>query len=286
MSSVQSALANQPKRQYVAAAPFNNDIFTYTLTTNPTTNDTTGDISANVVGANSTTCPAGRILRENGQKLYPGVNVGVETFMVGVIDTITLLSGYIDPNSPIYGVYSTALPFGPTYGVYPNIQYNGVDPGPGGLGDEGPPVFTNGNIICVSGNISTQTGSITSANGIVATTGQIRAAAVTALTAITTNGAQTTQTIDPTLGATFTIAASPPSNVASITLVFASAAAGSIIRLIINATTAQNTTFTFGAAASDVFSVGTLITNNGKFVISFVSDGTNFYETGRTAAQA
>lgn len=171
MSSVQSALANQPRRQYVTAAAFNLDFFTYTLTTNPTTNVTTGAISANVTGADSTTCPAGRILRENGQKLYPGVNVGVPTFMVGVVDTATLLSGYIDPNSPIFAVYSTALPFGPIYGSYPTIQYNGVDPGPGGLPDEGPPVFTNGNIICVSGNISTQSGSITSATTVLATTG-------------------------------------------------------------------------------------------------------------------
>jgi hypothetical protein len=172
MSSIQSALANQPRRQYVTAAVFNNDLFTYTLTTNPTTNVTTGAI-APVTGGSAALCPAGRILRENGQKLYPGVNVGITTFMVGVIDTITLLSGYIDPNSPIYGVYSTALPFAPTYGVYPNIQYNGVDPGPGGLGDEGPPVFTNGNIISVSGDIITETGGITSNGNIISVSGDI-----------------------------------------------------------------------------------------------------------------
>jgi hypothetical protein len=55
--------------------------------------------------------------------------------MVGVIDTTTLLAGYIDPNSPIYAVYSTKLP-----GFYAN----GSDPGPQGLSDEGPPVYTNG----------------------------------------------------------------------------------------------------------------------------------------------
>jgi hypothetical protein len=55
--------------------------------------------------------------------------------MIGVIDTTTLLAGYIDPNSPIYAVYSTKLP-----GFYAN----GSDPGPQGLSDEGPPVYTNG----------------------------------------------------------------------------------------------------------------------------------------------
>jgi len=157
MSSVQSALAGQPRRQFVSSAAFNNDFFSYTLTTNPTTNVTTGDISANISGATAVTCPAGRILRESGLKLYPGVNVGVNTFMVGVIDTVTLLAGYIDPNSPIYAVYSTQLP-----GFYAN----GVDPGPQGLPDEGPPVYTNGNIVCVSGNIVTQTGSILATAGL------------------------------------------------------------------------------------------------------------------------
>jgi hypothetical protein len=136
MSSVQSALAAQPRRQYVTAAPFNNDFFTYTLTTNPATLVTTGALNP-VTGANAGNCPAGRILRESGLKLYPGVNNNVTTFMVGVIDTVTLLAGYIDPNSPIYAVYSTQLP-----GFYAN----GVDPGPQGLPDQGPPVITNGNI--------------------------------------------------------------------------------------------------------------------------------------------
>jgi len=275
MSSIQSGLAAQPRRQFVTAAPFNNDFFNYTLTTNPTTNVTTGALTANITGANATSCPAGRILRESGLKLYPGVNNGVNTFLVGVIDSVTLFAGYIDPNSPIFAVYSTQLP-----GFYTN----GVDPGPQGLPDEGPPVYTNGNIICVSGNISTQTGSITSANGIVATTGQIRAAAVTALTTIAAAGTPTSQSIDPTLGSIFTLISSTSAPVGH-TLNAASAAAGSIITIIITTTTAQNTTFTFG---TNMFSAGTLITNgtSGKYSISFVSDGTNFYETARTATQA
>jgi len=178
MSSVQSALASQPKRQYVSSAVFNKNIFSYTLSTNPATNVTTGDVSANIVGATALTCPAGRILRESGLKLYPGVNNGVNTYLVGVVDTITLLAGYIDPNSPVFAVYSNQLPFMPPYGTNPN----GVDPGPQGLPDEGPPVYTNGDVICVSGNIVTQTGSITSATtitaatGITSTTGNILAA--------------------------------------------------------------------------------------------------------------
>jgi len=278
MTSIQSANANQPLRQFVSADTFENDLFSYSTTRNATTNVTTGALTAPITGATTITCPAGRILRENGQKLYPGVNVGVNTFMVGVYDSISLLSGYIDPNSPIFAVYSTQLPA---------FYANGVDPGPQGLDDEGPPVYTNGNIISVSGDIITETGSITAATsitagtGIVATTGQIRAAAVTALTTIAAAGTPASQSIDPTLGQIFTII-SNVSGATGHTLNAASAAAGSKITLIITTSTAQNTTFTFG---TNMFSAGTLITNGtaGKYSISFISDGTNFYETARTA---
>jgi hypothetical protein len=275
MTSIQSANANQPLRQFVSADTFENDLFSYSTTRNATTNVTTGTLTAPITGATTITCPAGRILRENGQKLYPGVNVGVNTFMVGVYDSISLLSGYIDPNSPIFAVYSTQLPA---------FYANGVDPGPQGLDDEGPPVYTNGNIISVSGDIITETGGITSANGIVATTGQIRAAAVTPLTALSGSGALTAQSLNPTLGEIFTIS-SAVSGGATVTLNAASAAAGSKITLIITTSTAQNTVFTFG---TNMFSAGTLTTNGtaGKYSISFISDGTDFYETARTATQA
>jgi hypothetical protein len=139
MSSIQSALVDQPVRQFISTQPFNNDIFSYTVTTNRNTNAVTGDLSANIVDLTgtrltTTSAPPARILRESGLKLYPGVNPGVNTFMVGVIDTVTSIAGYIDPNSPIYAVYSTKLP-----GFYAN----GVDPNTN-IADAGPPVKTNG----------------------------------------------------------------------------------------------------------------------------------------------
>jgi len=139
MSSIQSALVDQPVRQFISTQPFNNDIFSYTVTTNRNTNAVTGDLSANILDLtgtllSTTSAPAARILRDSGLKLYPGVNPGVNTFMVGVIDTVTSIAGYIDPNSPIYAVYSTKLP-----GFYTN----GVDPNTN-IADAGPPVKTNG----------------------------------------------------------------------------------------------------------------------------------------------
>jgi hypothetical protein len=71
----------------------------------------------------TTTCPAGRILREIGAKLYPGVHPGLlvgdtfqgavvgttatNKFWVKVYDAQTGIRGYIDPNSPIFTVYNS-----------------------------------------------------------------------------------------------------------------------------------------------------------------------------------
>ena len=137
MSSVRSDSSRQPVRQFVSAAPFPANIFSYTLVTNPVTNVTTGTLAANISGANVRSCPAGRILRENGKKLYPGINQGVTTFMIGVIDSQSGISGFIDPNSPLFALYSTDLPA---------ARRDGVDPGPQGSKDVGPPVYTNGDL--------------------------------------------------------------------------------------------------------------------------------------------
>jgi hypothetical protein len=54
--------------------------------------------------------------------------------MVGVFDNQSMLSGFIDPNSPVFAVYSTDRP---------GYLKDAVDP-TGGLTDQGPPVKTNG----------------------------------------------------------------------------------------------------------------------------------------------
>jgi len=54
--------------------------------------------------------------------------------MVGVFDNQSMLSGFIDPNSPVFAIYSTDRP---------GYLKDAVDP-TGGLTDQGPPVRTNG----------------------------------------------------------------------------------------------------------------------------------------------
>lgn len=252
---------NTPRLSYIATATFNDYFYSYTtsLTAGLETVGTLGPVT----GATAGNCPAGRVLRENGRKLYPGANPGITTYLVGVYDNQTLLSGFIDPNAGVFQIYNTDKPTYLQDGVEPTL----------GTTDQGPSVYTRG--------------TVTAVGDIVSTGGQVRSSAVTALTGITANGAAAAQEIVSALGELFTITAAPPSGVASITLDHTAAStAGSKFTLVITATTVQNTTFTFG---TNIVSAGTLVTTAGAatryFTISFVSNGTTFYEVARTAAQ-
>ena len=125
---------NVPRLSYLSVASYNNDIFKYSPTFE---NFTESGVLTPVAGGNSSNCKKGRILRENGRKLYPGANPGVNVFMVGVYDEISGISGFIDPNSPVYTVYSTSKGY--------TIPLS-TDPGPGGLFDQGMPILTNSSV--------------------------------------------------------------------------------------------------------------------------------------------
>lgn len=127
--------SGHPRRNYITTSAFNNDFYLYTVTRNPTTYVQTGTLSA-VVGATAANCPANRILRENGRRLYKDANPGISTLLVGVYDAVSGLSGLIDPNSARFAVYN---------GDKSVFQDNGVDPN-GGTVDQGPPVYTRGTV--------------------------------------------------------------------------------------------------------------------------------------------
>jgi hypothetical protein len=76
---------------------------------------------------------AGTILRENGRKLYPGANPGVNTYMVGVYHD-TIGSGFIDPNAHVFAVYSGSKPYFAADGVDPDTDEK----------DLSAPVYTRG----------------------------------------------------------------------------------------------------------------------------------------------
>lgn len=103
------------RRSYVALAAFNAGLFTYKYAFDQRLTKEVGVLSLNEL-ANPDNCPKGRVLHENGRKLNPsdgmfnGANDGVTTYMVGVYDPVSSLSGFIDPNSPLFGIQNTDKP--------------------------------------------------------------------------------------------------------------------------------------------------------------------------------
>ncbi len=147
MSSIASvanpSVPDSSKRSYISSTPFRASIFTYV----PPVRDAYGVIvtpgqlvafstsSPSGAAASDSDCPAKRVLRETGKKLFPGVHSGVRTPMVSVYDNIKLWHGYIDPNAAVFASYSTNTP---------NFFLNGVDAVTGAPPDAGAPVITNG----------------------------------------------------------------------------------------------------------------------------------------------
>lgn len=93
-------------RSYLTTSSFNTSIFSYTTTMDYSTNIANGYLST-LSAATTVNCPKGRILRETGRKLYPGINPGVSSLMVSVYDDSTMFNGYIDPNSRLYTVFNS-----------------------------------------------------------------------------------------------------------------------------------------------------------------------------------
>ena len=114
------------RRSYIATMTFNTVFYTYA-------NNTLEPLPEMYEGY----CPAGRILRENGKKLFPDTNPGVTQYYVGVYDAVSFFNGYIDPNDSHFAVYNTDKP------VYVPNNYDFGNSMP----DLGPSVYTQGNVI-------------------------------------------------------------------------------------------------------------------------------------------
>lgn len=126
------------RRSYIATKPFSNAFYTY--------NEATSSLSP--VTINSALCPVGRVLRENGKKLYPDATPGIRQYYVGVYDPVSLLKGFIDPNGGVFAEFNTNKP------NYLDDNYS--DDGESDDNSEGPdagdPIYTKGNITAVSWN--------------------------------------------------------------------------------------------------------------------------------------
>lgn len=247
------------KRSYITTGAFNGSIFQYTTRLNGTTLRTEGTLTAittSPVGTTltATNCPAGRILREVGAKLYPGVHPGLavgDTFSgavvgttatnkywVKVFDAQTGVRGFIDPNAALFAVYNSDKAL--------EIQ----DP------------FEN------AGGTPTRLGQPVNTAGTVTAGGQIRSSTVTAL------GTGATASIDGTLGQVFTLAqASGQAMTISCGTV---PPAGSIVYVVITpAGTAALITWGTSIKGLNVTPTAAKVTT-----CSFVSDGTNLNQFG------
>lgn len=138
------------RRSYTSVGSFGLAFFKYSYAMNPQTLVEQGVLT--VYGPNND-CPPGRILYENGKKIVPPqssfppimiAGLGPEpyplnSYMVGVFDPQSGLSGYIDPNSVNFAINSTDKP------VFLNDN-GGVGPATN-IRNLGNPVLTHGPVL-------------------------------------------------------------------------------------------------------------------------------------------
>jgi hypothetical protein len=259
-------ITNIPRRAYITTSAFNNDFYTYTTSLNPTTFVTTGTLAANVPGATAATCPANRILRENGKRLYPeGANPGVNTLMVGVYDAITGFKGYIDPNAPIFAVYNTDKSYQTPNGINPN----------GGLLDQGPPIFTRGPTRLYGGvDVS---GGLTVATGVLTAPELVLSPVVTL-----TQNAGNARVADCSTASYFNIVVNANTNFA---IEATNVIPGQIVVMVLNSTAANNTpSISFSTNIRPFQTTPAIaITASRAATIAFIGLGTELLELSRTA---
>jgi len=275
MASVYSEDRARKMKSYITTENFFNKIRSYQTQTSSTTYATEGRLTTPGTVAGVTTvpirnvktnvnlvqadCPAGRILRETGRRLFPGQNPGLnlgdkyngavvgtnatQTMWVMVYDIMTGINVFINPNDTVFAVYNADKPL------------ELINPLEGSASVLGAPVISG---------------------GLVTAVGQIRSTSVTTIDAT----GLTTIAIDGSAGQVFLI-----NNIYSATGLTISASSfpvGAIIYLILNSTAAGSTSITFGSNFIGQFSRAFTAALSAKYVIQFISDGTSFYETNRT----
>jgi hypothetical protein len=269
-----SSYLNTPRISYITTAIFKNDIFRYTTSVNPTTFATTGTLTslATVGTATDANCPANRILRENGKKLYPGglvvannttygaPNPGVTTYMVGVYDPISFLSGFIDPNSKVFAPYNQDKPEYVARGINPNGNTEV---------DQGPPVYTLGSV--TAGTNITAAGILTGTELVVQNARTLTQATTTTLTA------------DCSLASYFKVVINAANN---FQIDASNVIDGQIVVIAINTTgNAATPVITFGDNIRTLSTTATFtVVTNLTGTITFIGVGTTLVEISRVAS--
>jgi hypothetical protein len=167
--------------------------------------------------------------------------------MVGVFDILNNLSGFINPNDPV---------FAPFNGDRPNYLKDSVNSQAKNLGA---PTLTQGNVIC---------------SGDVISSGQVRSQEFTVLE--TVDGVPNTSALDVSVGQVFMIYTTK-----NVTIVPSNMAVGAHVYLIITGGGAHTVTFGTG-----MFGLGPLVVEDGRaYTIHFICNSPlHMFELGRTAA--
>lgn len=238
-------------KSYISTYAYNENFYTYTLTTGPSPQFKKTGILTTLSNATTLNCPAGRILRENGKKLFPDAYSGVSTYMVGVFDSQTNLSGFINPNDPV---------FAPFNGDRPNYLKDSVNSVNLVTKNLGAPVLTQGSVLC---------------SGDVVSSGQVRSQDITTLAIVNGAGANpNTADLDVSTGQVFKLVTTKNVTIAPINLL-----PGAHVYLVING--GGSHVVSFGL----IKSVGPLsVVSGGLYTIHFICDGLALMELGRTAA--
>lgn len=124
MSSITSSYKDVPRRQYIASDAFDINIFQYSTYLDPTLT-TRGRLVVHP-SATAVACAAGHILRENGKKLHGAThpdlvdpNSGLAyTYLVGVYDVVSGISGFINPNASFFAVLNSDKSYQDDIGAY------------------------------------------------------------------------------------------------------------------------------------------------------------------------
>ena len=265
------------RRSYIALAAYNNDLYKYTVTLNPQTLQEISTLSLNPQ-ATVDNCPAQRVLHENGRKInppegnYPGINTNVVTYMVGVYDPITGLNGFINPNSATFAIFNSDKP---------NYLPAGADPTTG-LGNLGNPVLTRGDVqaggnMDISGNVLIH-GNLDVSGAIVGLQ-QIRSDVNTLY-----NLSTTSVIVDVSLGQLATVTVTNTNGTINFSN-YGGLRGAMITLLLVNGSASVKTiSFGTGVQTSTVRNNRLILDLNAKYSVTFVSDGSNLYETARTAS--
>ena len=256
-------LKEQGTLSYISTDAFDDNFFNYVITSSAPTFVKVGSLVA-VTGATSLNCPAGRILRENGKKLYPGAHPGVNTYMVGVFDNVSGLKGYINPNDPMFAPYNTERPLD---------QKDSVYTGDNQTKNLGPSVLTLGQVLA--------SGDVTTAGDVVASR-QIRSSTVSILQII--DGVPNIAIINVSNGHLFEI-----NMTKDVSIVCGNLSSGAMVYLVVHNITNNLLTLSFlNSSSVTIRSAGNLNIAVGKIhTVQFICESdSQRYEVGRSAARS